>query len=138
MGDSTLPFGRGDCSSTVSKQTLLFASCLCHGRRCYSRRIPLSWLDNLHRPSFTSGAVLLSGYGVAGFLDGIIEVLGAHPGLVIGDLDSALLDICLRVLYPGEFVQFVLDSSLAVSAAHVRHLQRLLGYHLSLPFDDVS
>src|SRR5829696_10267615 len=59
-------------------------------------------------------ALLLSGYGVAGFLDGALELLSAHPALVIGDLDGALLDIRLRVLHPGELVQLAFDGRLAV------------------------
>src|SRR5215208_174540 len=94
--------------------------------------VPMSSTESGLVPrSFTSGAALLSGYGVAGFLDGALELLSAHPALVIGDLDGALLDIRLRVLHPGELVQLAFDGRLAVAAAHVRYLQRLLGHHLS-------
>src|SRR5215204_22061 len=94
--------------------------------------VPMSSTESGLVPrSFTSGAALLSGYGVAGFLDGALELLSAHPALVIGDLDGALLDIRLRVLHPGELVQLAFDGRLAVAAVHVRYLQRLLGHHLS-------
>src|SRR5215218_5034374 len=94
--------------------------------------VPMSSTESGLVPrSFTSGAALLSSYGVAGFLDGALELLSAHPALVIGDLDGALLDIRLRVLHPGELVQLAFDGRLAVAAAHVRYLQRLLGHHLS-------
>src|SRR5918998_4226314 len=73
-----------------------------------------------------------SGYGVAGFLDGLYELLVAHPALVVGDLDGALLDVSERTLHPGEPVQLALDGRLAVAAAHACNLEPCLGHHLSL------
>src|SRR3712207_4266343 len=78
-------------------------------------------------------AVLLRRYGVAGLLDGILEVLGRHLTFVVGDLHGTLLDIGVGSLHPGELAQLALDGRLAVTAAHVRYVQRLLG-HLLSPF----
>src|SRR5215208_7522035 len=80
------------------------------------------------------GADLLSRYGVAGLLDGVLEILGAYSTLIVGDLDGALLDVGVCSLHPGEFVQLALDGRLAVAAVHVRNPQRLLGHHHSFLF----
>src|ERR671910_3058318 len=65
--------------------------------------------------------VLLSRYGIAGLLDGILEVLGGYRALVVGDLDRALLDVGVGLPHSGELVQFALDRGPAVAAAHVRN-----------------
>src|SRR5215218_7353973 len=67
--------------------------------------------------------VLLSHYGIADLLDGILEVLGGHRTLVVGDLDRALLDVGVGPPHSGELVQLALDRGLAVAAAHVRNPQ---------------
>src|SRR5215207_11408371 len=82
------------------------------------------------------GTVLLSRYGVAGLLDGFLEVLGAHRTLIIVDLDGALLEVGVGYLHPGELAQLALDGRLAVAAVHVRNPQRLLGHHHSSLPDD--
>ena len=41
-----------------------------------------------------------AGLGVAGFLDGLYELLVAHLALVVGNLDGALLDVRVGVLTP--------------------------------------
>src|SRR5918994_807611 len=75
--------------------------------------------------------VLLRCYGVTGFQDSALEVLGSHLSLVVGDLDGTLLDVSSGRLDPGELVQLVLDRSLAVAAAHVRYIERLVCHVLS-------
>src|SRR5215213_1928081 len=65
------------------------------------------------------GADLLSRYGVAGLLYGVLEVLGGYRTLIVGYLDGAPLDV-----------------RLAVAAVHVRNPQRLLGHHHSFLLDD--
>src|SRR5829696_5978010 len=80
-------------------------------------------------------ADLLSRYGVAGLLDGVLEVLGGYRTLIVGDLDGALLDVCVRMLYSGDPAQLALDCRLAVAAVHVRNPQRLLGHYHSLLLD---
>src|SRR5919112_561633 len=82
--------------------------------------------------------VLLSRYGIAGLLDGILEVLGGHRTLVVGDLDRALLDVGVGLPHSGELVQLALDRGPAVAAAHVRNPQSLLSHCLSFLLDDAS
>src|SRR5918997_1255139 len=82
------------------------------------------------------GSKLLSRYGVAGFLDGFLEVLGGYRTLVVGNLDGALLDVGVGSLHSGELVQLALNGSLAVAAVQVRNPQRLLGHHHSFLLDD--
>src|SRR5215218_10399141 len=98
MGEGIVPFGSGDRSSTLSKET----------------------------------PVLLSRYGVAGFLDGALEVLGGHRTLIVGHLDRALLDVCVGGLHPGKPVQLALDRGFAVAAAHALYAQCLVGHLLPL------
>src|SRR5919112_693657 len=140
MGDGILPFDRGDSSSTLSKEALLLASgsvastdvlstpmsgsviedCAAADGYC-SWRILLFWLANLDQPG-GCGAALLRRYGVAGFLDGTLEILGGHRTLVVGDLDGALLDVGVGSLHPGESVKLALYRGLAVAAAHALHI----------------
>src|SRR5215212_89336 len=88
------------------------------------------WLTNIEQRGGRCG-VLLSLHGVAGFLDGTLELLGAHLGILVAHRDGALLDVRVRALDAGELVQSALDGGLAVAAAHARYLQRHVGHPFS-------
>jgi len=57
------------------------------------------------------------GDGVAGLLDGALQVVVRHLRGVVAHLDGATLEVRVRVLDAGEIVQFLLDGGLAVAAA---------------------
>src|SRR5215217_661383 len=100
----------------------------CFGRGCGGR--------GTSQGSFPRGSRDTSrSYGVAGFLDGTLELLGPQLALIVGDLDDSPSDVGIRVHNSGEAVQPLFDGRLAMAAAHIRHLERRVFHHLLPPLD---